>query len=336
MVCAVIDELEQHPRSFWTGSAGWVDVHTGSSSWNILIRTLEAHRTASGWNGSIGAGGGITIASDAAKEVSEAVWKGAALRIASGWMEADESPVPRGNLEIHPIGHEKQKTATGTLSSVQTLQQCIENNSACGVLFIDNLDSFSLNVADAIAQSGHDVTVLAGRNKKAELLSDPTSLFDLLDRLQPTHIVLGPGPGTPDDAPLTMALAHHALAGQLTVPVLGVCLGHQALALADGMEVLPSPRGPVHGVPVRIEHDGTGLFATSTSPEAFTRYNSLIVNEHDGQSFIINAREEGTALVMAMRHPLHPIHGVQFHPESIGSPEGRAIIQEFLLNPSDG
>ena len=336
MVCAVIDELEQHPRSFWTGSAGWVDVHTGSSSWNILIRTLEAHRTASGWNGSIGAGGGITIASDAAKEVSEAVWKGAALRIASGWMKADDSPVPRGELEIHPIAHQKQKTAIKTLSSVQTLQQCIEHNRDCGVLFIDNLDSFSLNVADAIAQSGHDVTVLAGRNNHAEILSDPTALFDLLDRLQPTHIVLGPGPGTPEDAPLTMALAHHSLAGQLAVPVLGLCLGHQALALADGMEVLPSPRGPVHGVPVRIDHDGTGLFATSASPAVFTRYNSLIANEQDGQSFIINAREEGTGLVMGMRHSLHPIHGVQFHPESIGSPEGRAIIQEFLLNPSDG
>lgn len=336
MVCAVIDELEQHPRSFWTGSAGWVDVHTGSSSWNILIRTLEAHRTTSGWAGSIGAGGGITIASDAAKEVSEAVWKGAALRVASGWMEADENPIPRGELEIHPIGYQNLTAAKGTPASVQTLDQCIESNGDCGVLFIDNLDSFSLNVADAIAQSGHDVTVLAGRNKKAELLSDPTALFDLLDRLKPTHIVLGPGPGAPDDAPLTMALAHHALAGQLSIPVLGVCLGHQALALADGMEVIPSPHGPVHGVPVRIEHDGTGLFATSTSPEAFTRYNSLVVNENEGHSFIINGRESETGLVMGIRHSSHPIHGVQFHPESIGSPEGRAIIQEFLQNPSDG
>jgi anthranilate synthase/aminodeoxychorismate synthase-like glutamine amidotransferase len=133
-----------------------------------------------------------------------------------------------------------------------------------------------------------------------------------------------------------MALAHHALAGQLSIPVLGVCLGHQALALADGMEVVPSPHGPVHGVPVRIEHDGTGLFATSTSPEAFTRYNSLVVNENEGHSFIINGRESETGLVMGIRHSSHPIHGVQFHPESIGSPEGRAIIQEFLQNPSDG
>ena len=336
MVCAVIDELEQHPRSFWTGSAGWVDVHSGASSWNILIRTLEAHKTSTGWNGSIGAGGGITIASDAAKEVSEAIWKGAALRVAAGWMECDDENVPRGDLEIHPINHQEIQQKEDRYASVQTLQQCIERGSSCGVLFIDNLDSFSLNVADAIAQSGHDVTVLSGRSQKAEMWSEPSALFDLLERLQPTHIVLGPGPGTPEDVPLTLALAHHALAGQLVVPILGVCLGHQALALADGMMVIPSPNGPVHGVPVQIEHDATGIFENSKSPSAYTRYNSLIVKEQTNHSLIINAREVGSSLIMGFHHPTFPVHGIQFHPESIGSPEGRALIREFLRISSDG
>ena len=336
MVCAVVDELEQHPRSFWTGSAGWVDVHSGASSWNILIRTLEAHKTATGWNGSIGAGGGITIASNARKEVSEAAWKGAALRIATGWMDDNEESVPRGELEIHPIEHRGAASASTDVAVVQTLRQCIEKEARCGVLFIDNLDSFSLNVADAMAQSGHDVTVLPGRGRKADMLADPSALFDLIDRLQPTHIVLGPGPGTPEDVPLTMALAHHALAGQLTVPVLGVCLGHQALALADGMDVIPSPYGPIHGVPVHIEHEKTGIFRNSQSPTTYTRYNSLIANKHSAHALVVNAREAGSSLIMGLKHPSYPIHGIQFHPESIGSPEGSALIQEFLRISSDG
>ena len=336
MVCAVIDELEQYPRSFWTGSAGWVDVHSGASSWNILIRTLEAHKTSAGWRGSIGAGGGITIASNAKKEVSEAAWKGAALRIATGWMEDNEGNVPRGELEIHPIAHQEQVPVSARGATIQTLQQCIETESACGVLFVDNLDSFSLNVADVIAQCGHDVTVLSGRGKKADRLADPSALFDLMDRLQPTHIVLGPGPGTPESVPLTMAFAHHALAGQLAVPVLGVCLGHQALALADGMEVIPSPHGPVHGVPVRIEHENTGVFRGSQSPGTYTRYNSLIVNELSDHALVVNAREVDSSLVMGLEHPSYPIHGTQFHPESIGSPEGSVLIQEFLRISSDG
>jgi len=133
-----------------------------------------------------------------------------------------------------------------------------------------------------------------------------------------------------------MAFAHHALAGQLAVPVLGVCLGHQALALADGMEVIPSPHGPVHGVPVRIEHENTGVFRGSQSPGTYTRYNSLIVNELSDHALVVNAREVNSSLVMGLEHPSYPIHGTQFHPESIGSPEGSALIQEFLRISSDG
>ena len=103
MVCAVIDELEQTPRSFWTGSIGYIDVHTGRSAWNILIRTLEAHAVGSRWRASVGAGGGITIASVPKKEVDEAAWKGVALRVAAGWMAQERAPLPSGALGIHPL-----------------------------------------------------------------------------------------------------------------------------------------------------------------------------------------------------------------------------------------
>ena len=103
VVYAVIDELEQWPRSFWTGSIGYIDVHGGQSAWNILIRTLEAHLVGGRWQATVGAGGGITIASEAKKEVEEAAWKGAALRIAAGWMRKEHTALPSGTLGIHPL-----------------------------------------------------------------------------------------------------------------------------------------------------------------------------------------------------------------------------------------
>ena len=103
---------------------------------------------------------------------------------------------------------------------------------------MDNLDSFSLNIADAVAQTGRDVVVLKGRSPQSERWLDPVALHDLLERLQPSHLILGPGPGRPNDAALTMALAHHALAGQLAMPVLGVCLGHQGNP-CDGWAIVP-------------------------------------------------------------------------------------------------
>ena len=103
MVCAVIDRLEEMPRSFWTGSIGYIDVHSGQSAWNILIRTLEAHRQGGRWNASVGAGGGITIASQPKNEVEEAAWKGAALRVAAGWMKEEQTSLPTGDLAIHPL-----------------------------------------------------------------------------------------------------------------------------------------------------------------------------------------------------------------------------------------
>ena len=336
MVCAVIDQLEEMPRSFWTGSIGYIDVHTGRSSWNILIRTLEAHRVGNRWQASVGAGGGITIASQPKNEVEEAAWKGAALRIAAGWMKAEHTTLPTGSLGIHPLQPPRRNTSTADCGTVQTVDDVLAGAAPTGVLFVDNLDSFSLNIADAITQTGRNVTVLEGRAPNSAQWLDPVALHDLLERLQPTHIILGPGPGRPQDAELTMAMAHHALAGQLNVPVLGVCLGHQALALADGRQVISSPFGPIHGVPVEVDHDRTGVFHQQGQGLKFTRYNSLVAVEDGEHQLLVNATESASGLIMGLRHPEREIHGVQFHPESIGSRDGVQVIAEFLAISSDG
>ena len=337
MVCAVIDELEQMPRSFWTGSVGYIDVHSGQSAWNILIRTLEAHRNGGRWHASVGAGGGITIASNPVKEVEEAAWKGAALRVAAGWMRNEHATLPQANLSIHPVDAPASQNEIPVKGTIQSLEVALRKERATGVLFVDNLDSFSLNIADALAQLGATVTVMEGRSPSVEMYHDPVALNDLLDRLQPSHIVLGPGPGKPEDGALSLALAHHALAGQLNVPVLGVCLGHQALAQADGWKVIAAPNGPVHGVPVPVEHDGTGLFPGDHAEAlTLTRYNSLVVEKPMQATLLVNAIENGTGLVMGVRHPTLPIHGLQIHPESVGSPKGLMLLDAFLGIQSDG
>lgn len=336
VVCAVIDELEKMPRSFWTGSIGYIDVHQGRSAWNILIRTLEAHRSGTNWRASVGAGGGITIASNPVKEVEEAAWKGAALRVAAGWMRQEHVMLPTGQLGIHPIDSRLPSPSGQVCGSIQRLEDA-EEGGVTGVLFVDNLDSFSYNIADAVARFGHNVTIMQGRGPKSKQANEPETLLKLIQALKPTHLILGPGPGTPSDAPLTQALARMALSGQLALPVLGICLGHQALAQADGRTIVASPHGPVHGVPTTIQHDNTGLFEHLQGNQMLlTRYNSLVVTDDDQHTLIPNAVEEGTSLNMGLRHPTQPIHGVQIHPESVGSPDGLVLIDAFLRIPSDG
>lgn len=336
MVCAAIDEIEQMPRSFWTGSIGWIDVHTGASSWNILIRTLEAKRSGRIWSGSVGAGGGITIGSEPEKEVEEAAWKAAALRLATGWITAEQSNVSEGGLEIYPIEQGLQHEASTSTGSVVTLEHALQSKSVGGVLFVENLDSFSYNIINAVTELGHDAVVMQARSSASSPYLDPVNLHNLLDTLQPSHLILGPGPGTPMDADITVALAHHALAGQLDMPVLGICLGHQALALADGYSVIPSPLGPVHGSPVPVEHEKGSLFSGLESPVMLTRYNSLVIQGNASHALEVCAREMSTGLPMGLVHPTLPIHSLQVHPESVGSELGMVLMEQFLQIQSDG
>lgn len=338
VVCATIDELEQRPRSFWTGSVGWVDVHTGQSTWNILIRTLEAHRSGKRWTGYVGAGGGITIGSASEAEVVESEWKAEALLGAAGWIAKDVKRLPRQPLTVHPVEQAPKPNASdGSTGRVVTFAEALLDRITNAVMFVDNLDSFSHNIVHAIAAEGHDVVVVHGRSSSMDDLHEPAVLFDVLDRLEPSHIVLGPGPGHPSEADLTMAIAHHAVAAQLTCPVLGICLGHQALGLASGMRVERSPSGPVHGIPVTIDHDGTGIFTRSEAIMVQTRYNSLtVMPQHDEHPLRVNAVQDSTTLVMGLAHRNGLVHGVQFHPESIGSPEGVQLLKQFLSDSSDG
>ena len=295
VVCAAIDEIEQKPRSFWTGSMGWIDVHTGDSTWNIMIRTLEARYSPEGWQGTVVAGGGITIESNPEAEVAEAIWKAAALRRACGWLNPEAKSLPKGELGIYPLYLEQQPFIP-------------EQQFDLRVAFIDNLDSFSHNIIHALKSFGCDVDVLDGRGEITEIDHDA--------------VVIGPGPGRPEISPLSMHAA------SLDIPVLGICLGHQAIGINRGMKLIESPLGPVHGVPSNIISNGNGLL--QEGKHVMTRYNSLILSGN-GEIEVTSTDETG---VLPMEIRDGNTYGVQFHPESIGSPNGMLVFAEFLTRAS--
>ena len=224
----------------------------------------------------------------------------------------------------------EQCDADASDGKVNSFEQWKNSTDECGVLLIDNLDSFTLNIAHSIAGIGHNVTILTGRGNQADELSDPTALCDILEILNPSHIIIGPGPGTPSDSLLSKSISTHALANQIDCPVLGICLGHQSIAEMANGAVVKSPNGAVHGTPIQCHHDGKGIFEGLNSPQPFTRYNSLTVSiDEDSSPLSILARDENGE-IMALQHNSLPIFSVQFHPESIGSPNGKKLLENFL------
>jgi anthranilate synthase/aminodeoxychorismate synthase-like glutamine amidotransferase len=184
------------------------------------------------------------------------------------------------------------------------------------LVLLDNRDSFTYNLAQAFEQLGARVEVREARRTN----------LSALRRLAPTHLVIGPGPGRPEAATLSLA-ALRALTPE--TPTLGVCLGFQALGLACGARVARS-RQPTHGRTVRVRHDGAGVFAGLPSPLAFTRYNSLAVLERGlPEDLVVSARAENGE-VMGLRHRTWPAEGVQFHPESVLSERGLELLANFL------
>ena len=335
MVCAAIDQIEPANRSFWTGSVGWFDPHNDNCSWNILIRTLEARKMGNRWEGIVGAGGGITIRSDPDLEVAESIWKSQAIRKACGWLNTDFDLTNSGQLETTALDIENSFNFTncGNVAMVEDL--VLDSNQILNkVLIIDNLDSFTLNIAHVIAGLGHDVCVINGRDIKSEEYTKSNFLVDYFTKHAPSHIVLGPGPGRPQDSKLTMKVAQLAIDGMLDVPLLGVCLGHQAIGVVDGYQLIKDPNGAIHGTPVTCQSDGSGLFASTNKSSQFVRYNSLIVTGEPKNKLIPNVYDENGS-IMGLRHKSKPIHGVQFHPESIGSVNGIEIIMAFLALQSD-
>lgn len=187
------------------------------------------------------------------------------------------------------------------------------------LLVIDNYDSFTFNLVQYFGELGAE----------PQVVRNDTITLDEIAALAPRAIVLGPGPGTPRDAGITIPVIERFGA---SIPILGVCLGHQAIGEAYGGTVIRAPRGVMHGKTSQIAHDGTGLFEGIDSPVEVMRYHSLVVRHGDFPSALevtATATDDPTE-IHALRHRTHPVVGVQFHPESIGTADGRRMLQNFL------
>lgn len=185
------------------------------------------------------------------------------------------------------------------------------------LLLIDNYDSFTYNLAHRLGELGASVKVV--RN-------DAMSLADL-ERLAPERIVISPGPGRPETAGVSIDLLRR-FAGR--VPILGVCLGHQALSIAFGGRV-DRAAAPMHGKTSLVAHEGAHLFAGLTEPFEAGRYHSLVIPRAAlPAGFVVSAWVAGDDTVMGIRHTVHPIYGVQFHPESVLTPVGQRLHRNFL------
>ena len=185
------------------------------------------------------------------------------------------------------------------------------------VLVIDNYDSFTYNLVQYLGELGAAVEVM--RN-------DAVSLADVVGA-NADCIVISPGPGRPEDAGVTMSVIRSL--GDRT-PILGVCLGHQAIGAVFGGAVVRASV-PVHGKTSTIEHDGRGVFSGISGPFVASRYHSLVVADKDLPGDLqVTARTKDDGIVMGLRHKRWPLHGVQFHPESILTGEGKTILRNFL------
>ncbi len=184
------------------------------------------------------------------------------------------------------------------------------------VALIDNYDSFTFNLVHYLGELGADVTVW--RN-------DEISVEDTLAG-EPDAIVLSPGPCTPNEAGICLDLVR---AASEKTPILGVCLGHQAIGQAFGGEVVRA-RAPMHGKVSRISHNARGVFRGLNGPFQATRYHSLVIDRSSAPPELEVSAETDDGLIMAVAHRDRPVHGVQFHPESIASEHGRQILRNFL------
>jgi anthranilate synthase/aminodeoxychorismate synthase-like glutamine amidotransferase len=185
------------------------------------------------------------------------------------------------------------------------------------ILVIDNYDSFTYNLVQYLGELGTRPYVR--RNDEVTL--------DEIGQLKPERIVISPGPGRPEQAGVTLDVIKTF---GPTTPLLGVCLGHQAIGMAFGGAVVRAP-APMHGKTSSIRHDGLGVFTGITSPFTVARYHSLVVDRQGWPDALeVSAQTEDDGIVMALRHRTHPIHGVQFHPESIMTREGHHLLRNFL------
>jgi anthranilate synthase/aminodeoxychorismate synthase-like glutamine amidotransferase len=185
------------------------------------------------------------------------------------------------------------------------------------VLVIDNYDSFTYNLVQYFGELGADVRVR--RNDQVTLAE--------IETMAPDQIVISPGPGRPEDAGVSPDVIRRF--GPQT-PLLGVCLGHQAIGMVYGATV-GRARAPMHGKTSTVVHDGRGLFSGIAEPFLAGRYHSLVIAPETVPGDLeVTARTKEDGTIMAVRHRTHPVHGVQFHPESVLTDEGRKILRNFL------
>ena len=185
------------------------------------------------------------------------------------------------------------------------------------VFVLDNYDSFTYNLVQYLGEMGVDICVK--RNDEITVAGIASS--------KPAAIVISPGPGRPEDAGITMEVIRELGAH---TPILGVCLGHQAIGAVYGGSVIRAAV-PMHGKTSTIEHDGRGVFAGITEPFTASRYHSLVVSDQGLPDVLeVTARTKEDGSIMGLRHRTLPVHGVQFHPESILTGEGRRILRNFI------
>lgn len=185
------------------------------------------------------------------------------------------------------------------------------------LLVIDNYDSFTYNLVQYLGELGAEMTVR--RN-------DEVSVDEIENDIKPTRILISPGPGTPDDAGVSLEVLEKF--GE-KMPILGVCLGHQSIGQIYGGKVVRAPE-PIHGKPVEICHDGKTIFNGLTYRFRAARYHSLVVERETLPDTLEISATSPDGLIMALRHKTLKIEGVQFHPESILTKEGKKLLQNFL------
>ncbi|MEC0173046.1 aminodeoxychorismate/anthranilate synthase component II [Paenibacillus graminis] len=184
------------------------------------------------------------------------------------------------------------------------------------ILVIDNYDSFTYNLVQYLGELGEEVQV--SRNDEITI--------EEIEALAPDHILISPGPCTPNEAGISLALIQHFKG---IIPIFGVCLGHQAIGQAFGGNVIRAER-LMHGKTSPIHHNGTSVFEGLESPFTATRYHSLIVEREGLPDCLEITAETAEGEIMALRHKEYPIEGVQFHPESIITNHGHTMLRNFL------
>lgn len=184
------------------------------------------------------------------------------------------------------------------------------------ILVLDNFDSFTYNLVQLLGMQTR--SLLVKRNNALTL--------EEIRRLQPAGILISPGPGRPEEAGICLDVIRTFGS---TIPLLGVCLGHQAIGLAYGARIVHAP-APMHGKLSAIHHDGTGLFQGMPEPFQATRYHSLIIEPASLPPDLTVTARSADGIIMGIRHRSHPVLGVQFHPESVLTEEGGRMIRNWL------